>query len=407
LIQRLMSAKSDRAIQVSQYMLIPSFIPAFLGSTLVGITAKALYPGEMTNGETAFSVMSNHLRAEGGFPAFLGVLLVASAIAAIMSTADSVAISASSIVTLDVVKPIVNGAMGFKCSDKVFIFCSKMISATLIFASCEIALSDRIYWDPLAYSDIVTWQGALGAPFAIIQIFSITLPDRWVSGWAALATIMVIYTYVLTWELYPEVTDPNSPYFTGGKPGVGNQPPTAIQFSSMYSLLSSLVFYPIFTYIFKNFLPSLAEDADPAKMHWLRKFDTLPAAQRKGWDEESTCAKINDESMKQIMGEEEPIAKKTFGIPNAYIMVGQYVMWFLALPWWETPESIAAVDPGSGIPRWALAIILITCLNIAITLHLMSQWDTDRVASNKVAAINTEGGAWAANSDKPKSQNAK
>jgi len=76
----------------------------------MGLTKAAFEPSWSSSSQqaTAFASISDQLVARGSFQYFLAVIMTGSALSAIMSTADSVILGASSIVSIDVYKGLFN-----------------------------------------------------------------------------------------------------------------------------------------------------------------------------------------------------------------------------------------------------------------------------------------------------------
>jgi len=382
-IQRILSAKSDGAIRTSQMLLIPMAVVAFLPAIMIGLTAKALYPSEITPSQTAFAVMVNQLRMESGFPSFLGILLCCSAVAAIMSTADSVCIAASNIITVELKSDVQawrekNNLPPMK--DQTWVMASKLISLFILFCACGIGNDESLKNDPNAYGTLVSWQGALGAPTVAAALAVLYCEDRWISGWAALWSGILGVVVVAAWEAGPAVDDIQSEDYTGGKTGFGNRPPMFQQFSSTWAIIVSFISYPILCYVFNNYLPSFAEDNDESKMHWIRKWDCIHKCQRT-WDGPNN-ERIDDAYIKKVMsGTREPMTNPRTKMLIAY----QIVVLLLVMPWYEKSHALAKIDTTAKIPQWASIFMVMICLNFVVSTYLIASWEVS--SSNRVEVI--------------------
>lgn len=106
MVQRAYIAASDRALKVVMAaMLVAPFLAQPPG-IVIGLTKAAFEPAwpEADREATAFSSVSNQLMARGALEYFLVTTMTCSTLAAIMSTADSALMGASSVVSIDIFK---------------------------------------------------------------------------------------------------------------------------------------------------------------------------------------------------------------------------------------------------------------------------------------------------------------
>jgi SSS family solute:Na+ symporter len=96
---RVMCARDDRTARRSVFIAVSAIVPISFLLVAVGLAARALYPGIVA--ESALPAALNGLVPTG----FKG-LIVAGFLAAIMSSADTTLVSASTIVSLNVVSPL-------------------------------------------------------------------------------------------------------------------------------------------------------------------------------------------------------------------------------------------------------------------------------------------------------------
>ena len=94
---RLFCAKEEKAAQKSAFLCAFLFLPLAFAITLIGMSAKVLYPG--ISAEQAFPQVINGVLSPG-----LSGLILAALVAALMSSADTCLLSQSVILTEDVVK---------------------------------------------------------------------------------------------------------------------------------------------------------------------------------------------------------------------------------------------------------------------------------------------------------------
>lgn len=92
---RLFCARDSRTARKAVFWAAALLLPVALAITLIGMGASSLFPG--ISSEQAFPVLITTL-----FPAWIGGLVLAALVSAIMSSADTTLLSASAIVTVDI-----------------------------------------------------------------------------------------------------------------------------------------------------------------------------------------------------------------------------------------------------------------------------------------------------------------
>ena len=93
---RLFSAKDIKTARVSVFWAALLIIPFAFGITLIGMGASALFPN--ISPEQAFPTVINEV-----LPSFLGYIVLAALLCAVMSSADTCLLTASTILTVDIV----------------------------------------------------------------------------------------------------------------------------------------------------------------------------------------------------------------------------------------------------------------------------------------------------------------
>jgi Na+/proline symporter len=151
LLVRYMSARDDTELKKARWVSVIVMVFFGIGAVTAGIAGRALFPG-LEDSETIFPVLSTALFP----PVITGVLLVI-VLSAIMSTADSLLLLASSAVVRDTMQQI----LGSKKSDHRLAIYGKV--ATLLIGILGVALAFKmealIFWLVL-----FAWSG-LGAAF--------------------------------------------------------------------------------------------------------------------------------------------------------------------------------------------------------------------------------------------------
>jgi sodium/proline symporter len=183
LLTRFISAKDGAAIADGGLIAVGCIIVFDVGAVLSGMAGRALFPG-LTDPETIFPVMSAEL-----FPAiFTGIFLVL-VLAAIMSTADSVLILASS----SVVRDVVQKTLGSRATEARLTIYGKATTAViglvaLVFAFGEVRV---LFWFVL-----FAWSG-LGAAFTPVVLAALFWKRTTRQG--AIAGMVVGFLVTVVW----------------------------------------------------------------------------------------------------------------------------------------------------------------------------------------------------------------
>jgi sodium/proline symporter len=198
LLVRYMSCKDEEELKKARWVSIVVIALFGIGAVTAGIAGRALFPG-LDDHETIFPVLS------GAFfpPIITGVLLVI-VLSAIMSTADSLLLLASSAVVRDTIQKI----FGSKKSDHQLAVYGKIV--TLILGVPGVALAftmeDFVFWLVLC-----AWSG-LGAAFGPVVLsllyYKKTTRAGVVSGMLSGFLVSVFWVVQLkdqTYELYEAI----------------------------------------------------------------------------------------------------------------------------------------------------------------------------------------------------------
>jgi sodium/proline symporter len=195
LLVRYMSARDDTELKKARWVSI--IVMAFfgIGAVTAGIAGRALFPG-LEDSETIFPVLSTAF-----FPPIITGVLLVIVLSAIMSTADSLLLLASSAVVRDTMQKILGSAQ----SDQRLAIFGKI--ATLVVGVLGIALAFKmealVFWLVL-----FAWSG-LGAAFGPVILcllyYEKTTGAGVVAGMAAGFLTSVIWVSLLkpyTYDLY-------------------------------------------------------------------------------------------------------------------------------------------------------------------------------------------------------------
>ena len=185
LLVRFMSARDDNELKKARWVSIVVMIFFGAGAVTAGIAGRALFPG-LEDSETIFPVLSTAL-----FPPLVTGVLLVIVLSAIMSTADSLLLLASSAVVRDTMQKI----LGSGKSDHQFAVYGKI--ATLLVGIVAVALAFRvealIFWFVL-----FAWSG-LGAAFGPVVLC--LLYDRKTTGPGVAAGMLAGFLTSVVWVL--------------------------------------------------------------------------------------------------------------------------------------------------------------------------------------------------------------
>lgn len=160
-IVRYMSIKDPEKIRISRNIAIAWSIPAFFGAFLIGVVGKGLVTtGTLSDSEYLMPYLATTL-----LPLWLAGILISGAIAAMMSTADSQLLVASSALSEDVYHNIFRR----KISEKTQLMASRIITLLVGVSAFTLAIkSQKLIYTMVSYA----WSG-LGASFGPALLFSL------------------------------------------------------------------------------------------------------------------------------------------------------------------------------------------------------------------------------------------
>jgi len=185
LLTRFISAKDEDSIVTGSLIAVPCMIVFQLGAVFSGIAGRALFPG-LEDPETIYPIMGAELFPE----IFTGIFLVI-VLAAIMSTADSLLLLASSAVVRDVIQKTLN----LEWNESLLSGCGKI--TTLVIGACALAFAlpeiRVIFWFVL-----FAWSGLASAftPVVLCALFW-----RGTTKTGAIAGMATGFITVILWVL--------------------------------------------------------------------------------------------------------------------------------------------------------------------------------------------------------------
>ena len=183
LLSRFIAARSQREIRRAGPIAVLCMIVFDLGAVVAGMSGRVLYPG-LADPETILPAM-----AGGLFPELFTGLFLVVVLAAIMSTADSVLILASSAVVRDVYQKILRPL----ADQAVLAKLGKLVTLVLGLIALALALSAEraIFWFVL-----FAWSG-LAAAFAPTVLCSLFWPRTTRAG--AIAGMIAGFVVTVVW----------------------------------------------------------------------------------------------------------------------------------------------------------------------------------------------------------------
>jgi len=156
LLVRYMSARDDIALKKARYVSVGVTLFFTVGAVTAGIAGRALFPG-IEDPETIFPVLANEL-----FPPLVSGVLLVIVLSAIMSTADSLLLLASSAIVRDTMQKI----LGSKKSDKALSGYGKIVTVLIGIVAIAFAIPEAQF---IFYFVLFAWSG-LGAAFGPVLI---------------------------------------------------------------------------------------------------------------------------------------------------------------------------------------------------------------------------------------------
>lgn len=156
LLIRYMSARDDTELKKARVVSVAVLLVFTFGAVTAGIAGRALFPG-LEDPETIFPTISNQL-----FPPLISGVLLVIVLSAIMSTADSLLLLASSAIVRDTMQKI----LGSKKSDHVLAGYGKIVTILIGLLAIAFAIPEAkfIFWFVL-----FAWSG-LGAAFGPVVV---------------------------------------------------------------------------------------------------------------------------------------------------------------------------------------------------------------------------------------------
>ena len=185
LLIRYMSARDDEELKKARVVSVIVLFVFTFGAVTAGIAGRALFPG-LEDHETIFPTLSSNL-----FPEIITGVLLVIVLSAIMSTADSLLLLASSALVRDTIQKI----MGNTESDHALAIWGKIVTVLIGILAIALAIPEAqfIFWFVL-----FAWSG-LGAAFGPVVIC--LLYYRRTTRWGIVAGMLGGFLTSVFWVL--------------------------------------------------------------------------------------------------------------------------------------------------------------------------------------------------------------
>lgn len=186
LLVRFMSARDDTELKKARVMSVVVMLLFGLGAVTAGIAGRALIP-EIADPETIFPRLSNEL-----FPPIVTGVLMVVVLSAIMSTADSLLLLASSAVVRDTMQKI----LGSNKSDKQLAGYGKLVTLVIGVIAIAFAVPEAQF---IFYFVLFAWAG-LGSAFGPVVLCLLYYKDTTRAG--VLVGMIGGFLTSVVWVLY-------------------------------------------------------------------------------------------------------------------------------------------------------------------------------------------------------------
>lgn len=187
LLVRYMSCKNDIELKKARWVSVVVMAFFGIGAVTAGIAGRALFP-ELTDNETIFPVLSDAL-----FPPLITGVLLVIVLSAIMSTADSLLLLASSAVVRDTMQQL----LGSVKSDHQLAVVGKF--TTLLIGILGVILVFEVAEETIFDLVLVAWSG-LGCAFGPVTLC--LLYSKATTGWGVIAGMLTGFLTSSIWVLF-------------------------------------------------------------------------------------------------------------------------------------------------------------------------------------------------------------
>ncbi len=192
LTTKFMAMKDEHNWRVGRNIAITWTFFGYLGAILIGVIGLAMCgPNGISDAEQIMPIVMMRL-----FPPLIAAVFIVSAIAAMISTADSMLLVTASEFTENILKPVF--LKGKQISYKKSLFISRC--TMLVVGGCALVLA-FILPSKMVYNIVAFAWAALGNPFSVVTCASIFWKKY--TGTAALWTMVIGFIGTICWHLSP------------------------------------------------------------------------------------------------------------------------------------------------------------------------------------------------------------
>lgn len=192
LTTRFMSMKDEKNWKIGRNVAITWTLFGYAGAILIGLVGLAMWgPGGVKDPEQIMPLVMLRI-----FPPFVATIFITSAIAAMLSTADSMLIVTSSEFTENILKPILMKDRPLSSEKALFISRCTMMAVGISALALAFILPTNVVYSIVSFA----WA-ALGNPFSVVTCASIFWEKF--TGTAALWTMAVGFIGTICWQLSP------------------------------------------------------------------------------------------------------------------------------------------------------------------------------------------------------------
>lgn len=189
---RFMSIKDDKQYKIGRNIAIVWTIVGYTGAVLIGLVGLAIFgPGAIGDAEMIMPTVALTV-----LPPFLAVLCITGAIAAMISTADSMLIVTSSEFCENILKPAILKGKSINVKTELFISRCVTVVVGLLATVLPFIIPANMVYNIVSFA----WAG-MGNPFAVVTCCTLFW-DKY-TGKAALWTMIVGFLGTVLWQISP------------------------------------------------------------------------------------------------------------------------------------------------------------------------------------------------------------
>jgi len=330
MVQRMYIARDDMALKVSSMILFLMPFLAAMPGIITGIVKKVVEQDWPVSSQkaSAFSGMCIEIMGKGTFEYFIVSVLNCAALAAIMSTADSVILGVSSTITFDVFKDILRP----KATDREMVYMGYTMSAIMVILSIVLAY----YILPPDFGTVLTIQnGLLGqaAPAYLAGLWLNVSTKAVTAGCiGGLLVFLIMFIYTQSADVPPDITL----YVPDIIWGLG---------ANVIIVFLGYFLFPENTYEENN---------------------------------ERWGPRLSSTQIASIMGDIKE--------PSYWVIPVSLVGVVLCLPWWGAEGADMSELTINGFPEWGVYMMVVTGVLCALGFYGASVWDPKPSALKATAA---------------------